>query len=450
MASLIRPTIGRRNHDARPDSGPAAGRADREMAAIPIAVQLAPMLDALVGSPSPIRIEFWDGSAVGPTDGPGTLTVRSLDALRRIIWAPGELGLGRAYVAGDLDADGDVIAMLSAIAIRTRRNPANIIRNAPPVLASAQRLGALGRPPTPPACEYRPSGLRSHTLRRDAQAIRHHYDVSNTFYEFVLGESMTYSCARFADPSMTLAEAQASKHEHICRKLGLAPGQRLLDIGCGWGSMAIHAARNHGVDVVGITISPAQAERARARVAAAGLADRVEIRLQDYRELGTERFDAVSSIGMSEHVGNKNLETYFDIIRAVLGPHGRLLNHAISSVGGSRLSRSSFAYRYVFPDGELIDIARSVQAMQRAGFEIRDVESLREHYATTLRHWVANLDNNWDAAVDEVGEERARVWRLYMAASAVGFGDGGLNLHQVLVSVPDENGGSGMPPTRPV
>lgn len=416
----------------------------------PIAVQLAPMVQALLGSPPPIRVEFWDGSGIGPTDGAGTVTVRSPDALRRIIWAPGELGLGRAYVAGDLDADGDVIELLAAVAVRTRRDLATIIKKAPPVMASVQRLGALGRPPAPPACEYRPAGLRSHTQRRDAQAIRHHYDVSNRFYEYVLGESMTYSCARFAEPGMTLVEAQASKHEHICRKLGLTAGQRLLDIGCGWGSMAIHAARHHAVEVVGITISPAQAELAHARVDAAGLSDRVEIRLQDYRDLGSERFDAVSSIGMSEHVGDRNLEDYFTIIRNVLGPHGRLLNHAISSVGGSKLSRHSFAYRYVFPDGELIDLARSIQAMQRAGFEIRDVESLREHYALTLRNWVNNLETNWDAAVTEVGDERARVWHLYMAASAVGFQDGGLNLHQVLGVVCDDQGGSAMPPTRPV
>lgn len=416
----------------------------------PIAEQIAPMLSVLVGDPLPVRIEFWDGSGAGPTDGVGTIYVRSLDAIRRLIWSPGELGLGRAYVAGDLDADGDVIDLLQAIAIRSDRDLKAIVRNSPQMLVVAQRLGAIGSPPKPPSCEFQPDGIRSHTIGRDAKAIAHHYDVSNEFYAMVLGESMTYSCARFAEESMSLAEAQASKHEHICRKLQLQPGQRLLDIGCGWGSMVIHAATHHGVEAVGITISTAQAELARKRVAEAGVSDRVEIRLQDYRELGTEQFDAVSSVGMSEHVGNKNLETYFSIIRAVLPDHGRLLNHAISSIGGSKLSKGSFAYRYVFPDGELIDLGRSIQAMQNAGFEIRDVESLREHYAQTLRHWVANLEADWDAAVAEVGEERARVWRLYMAASAVGFGDGGLNLHQVLGVVNDATGGSGMPRTRPV
>jgi cyclopropane-fatty-acyl-phospholipid synthase len=263
---------------------------------------------------------------------------------------------------------------------------------------------------------------------------------------------MTYSCARFAQQGMTLAEAQASKHDHVCRKLGLdtARDQRLLDVGCGWGQMAIYAASTYGARVVGITISSEQAAAARQRVEEAGVADRVEIRLQDYRELGSETFDVISSIGMSEHVGHRNLETYFDILRGALRPYGRLLNHAISSVGGSRIPRNTFIYRYVFPDGELVDLSDTIRAMQHVGFEIRDVESLREHYATTLTHWVRNLESQWEAAVAEVGLARARVWLLYMAASAVGFTDGGLNVHQVLGVVPNTLGHSHMPAVRPV
>jgi cyclopropane-fatty-acyl-phospholipid synthase len=414
-----------------------------------MAQQLSPMIDALLGTPAPLRIEFWDGSALGPTDGPGTLHLKSPSAIRRILWAPGQLGLGRAYVAGDIDFDGDVIEVMRAVTAQAPRDT-SLVKMAAPVISAAKKAGAIGKPLPPPDCEYQPQGLRAHTLRRDAKAIQHHYDVSNEFYDIVLGPAMTYSCARFAEPTMTLAEAQASKHDHICRKLDLQPGQRLLDIGCGWGSLVLHAAAQYGVTAVGVTISPAQVERARQRVAEAGLSDRVEIRLQDYRDLGRERFDAVSSVGMSEHVGNERLDGYFEIIRAVLPDHGRLLNHAISSVGGSKLSKNSFAYRYVFPDGELIDLGRTIEAMQRAGFEVRDVESLREHYATTLRHWVRNLEANWDTAVGIAGVERARVWRLYMAASAVGFTGGGLNLHQVLGVVQDPLGGSGMPPTRPV
>jgi cyclopropane-fatty-acyl-phospholipid synthase len=352
-------------------------------------------------------------------------------------------------VAGDIDFEGDVIDVMRVVATQAPRDT-SLLKTAGPVVTAARRAGAIGKPPPPPDCEYQPKGLRSHTLWRDSKAIQHHYDVSNEFYDLVLGPALTYSCARFAQPDMTLAEAQASKHDHICRKLDLQPGQRLLDIGCGWGSMVMHAATHYGVHAVGVTISPAQVERARERVAQAGLADRVEIRLQDYRDLGSERFDAVSSVGMSEHVGNENLDRYFQIIRSVLPDHGRLLNHAISSIGGSKLSKNSFAYRYVFPDGELIDLGRTIEAMQRAGFEVRDVESLREHYATTLRHWVRNLEAQWDRAVDIAGIERARVWRLYMAASAVGFAGGGLNLHQVLGVVQDPQGGSGMPATRPV
>ena len=262
---------------------------------------------------------------------------------------------------------------------------------------------------------------------------------------------MTYSCARFVpDDDGSLEQAQSAKHDLICRKLGLAErsGMRLLDVGCGWGSMAMHAASTYGAQVVGVTISSAQVELARKRVAEAGLADSVEIRLTDYRDLRGEEFDAISSIGMFEHVGSKRAAEYFDTLRALLRPHGRLLNHAISSPGGSVISNRSFIGRYVFPDGELVDVGEVVLAMERAGFEVRDVEALREHYALTLRQWVANLENAWEQAVSLVGEGRARIWRLYMAASALGFEDGGLGIHQVLGVVPEATGNAEMPATR--
>jgi cyclopropane-fatty-acyl-phospholipid synthase len=414
-----------------------------------VAERLRPLIAALLGDDPPVRIELWDGSGIGAAGGPGTIRVRSRDALRRILWAPGELGLARAYVAGDIDIDGDLLAMLEVLNPVAPRDRNLGFTGWARGARAAMSVGAVGRPLPPPAEEARQRGRR-HSKRRDAEAISHHYDVGNEFYDIVLGPAMTYSCAYFDRPDAPLADAQAAKHELICRKLGLheLEAPRLLDVGCGWGSMAMHAALHHGAHAVGITISQEQAERAKQRVADAGLSDRVEIRLQDYRDLGGERFDAISSVGMFEHVGRERMAEYFTTLRALLGPHGRLLNHAISSVGGSRLRSDSFTGRYVFPDGELLDVSDTIGAMESAGFEVRDVQSLREHYAQTLRHWVRNLESGWDQAVALVGEARARVWRLYMAASAIGFDDGGVSIHQVLGVVPTERGASGMPATR--
>ena len=414
-----------------------------------VAHALRPLLTAVLGPRLPVRVELWDGSAIGPLESPGLLRVRSRDALRRLLWAPDELGLSRAYVAGELDLDGDVFELIATLRDAAALDAGLMLRMAPRAVAAARATGALGPPLPPPPEEARPRGRR-HSRDRDATVVGHHYDVGNDFYELVLGPSMTYSCARFDRPEATLEEAQASKHELVARKLGFheRPGQRLLDVGCGWGSMAMHAATHHHASVVGITISHEQATRARERVATAGLADRVEIREQDYRDLGGETFDAISSIGMFEHVGAARMADYFGVLRGLLRPEGRLLNHAISSVGGSRLPRRSFTGRYVFPDGELIDVGHVALSMEVAGFEVRDVESLREHYARTLRHWVANLEQRWDDAVALVGERRARIWRLYMAGSAVGFEDGGISVHQVLGVVPTPDGTSGMPPTR--
>ncbi|MET9214733.1 MULTISPECIES: cyclopropane-fatty-acyl-phospholipid synthase family protein [unclassified Nocardia] len=417
-----------------------------------VAAAFEPLLHATLGPHPAVGLAFWDGSAIQP-DGvsPGTLRVRSAVALRHLIWAPGELGLARAFVSGTVDLDGDIFTMLRALQ-STAPNDARLgIGAAWQAFGAARRLGALGRRPPPPPEEARPRRGALHTQRRDAAAISHHYDVGNDFYRLVLGPSMTYSCARFVPgEDGSLAQAQRAKHDLVCRKLGLAEqqGMRLLDVGCGWGSMAMHAASTYGARVVGVTISGAQVDLARRRVAEAGLSGSVEIRLADYRDLRGEEFDAISSIGMFEHVGSRRAAEYFDTLRALLHPRGRLLNHAISSPGGSTMRNRSFIGRYVFPDGELLDVGEVVLAMERAGFEVRDVESLREHYARTLRQWVANLENGWEQAVSLVGEGRARVWRLYMAASALGFEDGGLGIHQVLGVVPEARGEAAMPPTR--
>jgi cyclopropane-fatty-acyl-phospholipid synthase len=420
----------------------------------PAAALVTPLLNRLFPDGVPVRFVFWDGSVVGPRDGPGAVTLHSPMALTRLLWAPGELGIARAFVAGDIDADGnafDVLRLMHSALNRELGSGFGDVGTIGAVLRTAARLGVLGRPPQPPPEESKVRGWR-HSKTRDREAVTHHYDVGNEFYRFVLGPTMTYSCARFTHEGASLDEAQNAKHELVCQKLGLGDGRRsavrLLDVGCGWGSMAMHAAAEHGASVVGITLSPAQAELAQQRVADAGLGSQVEIRIQDYRDLRGETFDAIASIGMFEHVGARRMPEYFETLARLLRPGGRLLNHAISSVGGSKLSGRSFVGRYVFPDGELIDVADVVRAMERVGLEVRDVESLREHYSSTLRAWVHNLDDSWDRAVALVGARRARVWWLYMTVSANGFDDGGLSIHQVLGVMPGPDGESGMPRTR--
>ncbi|HEX6166609.1 MAG TPA: cyclopropane-fatty-acyl-phospholipid synthase family protein [Acidimicrobiales bacterium] len=408
---------------------------------------LAPFVDDVLGGDIPLAVKAYDGSTAGPDDAPTTLVVRSPDALRRIITAPGELGIARAYVAGDLDIDGDIWALLDL------RDRMAHVRLAPrDMLRLVSELGGWRevRRLAPPREEARLHGRR-HSPARDAAAISHHYDVSNAFYRLVLGPSLTYSCAVFHDAGDTLEQAQANKYELICAKLGLEPGMRLLDVGCGWGGMVLHAAEHHGVRAVGVTISKRQAELAEKRAVEAGLSDRVEIRVQDYRDVDDGPFDAVSSIGMFEHVGEARLSEYFRRLRSLLRPGGRLLNHGISHPPGhrARLPRRSFINRYVFPDGELHEVGRVTTLVQESGFEVRHLEALREHYALTLRRWVANLEAAWGQAVDEVGEARARVWRLYMAASAVNFEKGRTQIHQILVTPTTDDGDASMP-LRPV
>jgi cyclopropane-fatty-acyl-phospholipid synthase len=417
----------------------------------PVAPTLGPLAERLLGSPLPIRVEAWDGSGVGPADAP-RIVVRSPEALRRILWAPGELGVGRAYVAGDLDAASDIFDILEAFAgheglARARVTPTEIVQ----LLRAVKAVGALGRAPEPPPEEVRRLHGRLHSRSRDRSAISHHYDVGNDFYEHVLGPSMVYSCAywkRSPAEGFTLEQAQEAKLDLICRKLGLNSSMRLLDVGCGWGSMLMHAAEHYGVRAVGVTLSREQAAYAQKRIADAGLADLVEVRLSDYRDVTDGPFDAISSIGMAEHVGEGQFHTYAATLFDMLRPGGRLLNHQIARRSGRNAGESAFIRAYVFPDGELSTIGTTVNALEGAGFEVRDVESLREHYALTLREWVRNLEAHWDECVALTSEGRARVWRLYMAGSAVAFEAGRIGINQVLAIKRHPNGASDMPRTR--
>jgi cyclopropane-fatty-acyl-phospholipid synthase len=430
------------------------------------ALRLKALMEQLLGTPLPVRIRAWDGSESGPPEAPA-LVVRNRRALRRLLWKPGELGLARAWVAGDLTVDGDLYAALDQMAalVWDRGEDARSLGEAlrdPEVRAAVRgliRMAGPALPPAPPREEVR-RRTHLHTKRSDRRAISHHYDVGNDFYELVLGPSMVYSCAYWESPAQsqaqppeefpeaTLEDAQRDKLELIARKLGLRPGMRLLDVGCGWGSMAIHAAREHGVRVVGVTLSQEQAAYARKRVAGEGLTDRVEIRVQDYRDVADGPYDAISSIGMAEHVGSERYFAYARDLFALLKPGGRLLNHQI----GRRPRRDESAYEvdefidaYVFPDGELAPIGSTVTQLENAGFEVRDVESIREHYALTLRHWVANLEAGWPDAVRFTSPGRARVWRLYMAASALAFERNRISVNQVLAVRSPESGASGMP-----
>ncbi len=421
----------------------------------PVAEILLPIAHHFLGHDAPIAVKSWDGTRAGPDDAPLTAIVQSPDALRHILWAPGELGLARAYVAGELDLEGDLSLLLKIgdhqPSPDQRRHRFADTDLATALWRAARRLGVIGRPlPSPPE-EIRLRGRR-HSRSRDARAVSHHYDVGNRFFEMLLGPSLTYSCAYWTDADGgTLEAAQAAKHELVARKLGLRSGMRLLDVGCGWGSMALHAAKEHGTEVVGVTVSREQQRLAQQRVAAAGLAGQVEIRLQDYRDVADGPFDAISSIGMFEHVGQDRMEEYLTDLYRLLPPTGRLLNHAISRPSPSArpaVDPRSFMGRYVFPDSALMEVGAVTSAMQRVGFEVRDVQSLREHYARTLHAWSANLDAHWDEAQTETSPGRARVWRLYLAASAIGFEENRTSVHQVLAVRPDARGLSAMPPTR--
>ena len=390
----------------------------------------APLREALTDAlpERPFRIALWDGSELPSTAGDGPVfTLRSPLALGHMLRAPGQLGLGRAYVAGALDVD-DVDKVL---ALLDRYEPQPIdARKKGRLAAAAVRVGALRRVPKPPAVELRPQGRR-HSIARDRRAVTHHYDVSNDFFKLFLDASMTYSCAIWSRGAETLEEAQETKLELVCSKLGLQPGERVLDVGCGWGAFAVHAAKRHGVHVTGITLSGPQAELARQRARDEGVGDQVEIRVMDYRELRDERFDAIASIGMVEHVGEVNIDAYAQTLADLLGKGGRLLNHGIARLRYGEPEAGAFSERYVFPDAAPLHLSRMQSALERTGFETEHVEGFRLDYVRTLREWTRRLEANHAAAERLAGPERMRVWAVYLRAARRGFETGFTSVYQV-------------------
>jgi cyclopropane-fatty-acyl-phospholipid synthase len=382
----------------------------------------------------PFGVRFWDGSGVEATEPAApTFSFTSPRAVAHVLRAPGELGIGRAYVSGLLQVD-DIDGALRVM--DTFEPPPLGVRQQVRLARALVAACGVTLPPRPPQAELRLRGER-HTVARDRRAVRHHYDVGNDFFALFLDDSMTYSCACFSRGAETLEEAQETKLEMVCTKLGLRPGERVLDVGCGWGSFVRHAASRHGVRALGITLSEPQAELARRRAAEEGLAEQVEFRVADYRELGGERFDAIASIGMVEHVGEERIDLYARQLASLLVPGGRLLNHGIAKLSEiDTPDEGPFSERFVFPDGVPLPLSRIVLALERTGFVTRHVEGFADDYAETLAHWIKRYESRYSEAERLAGAERARVWRLYLHAARQAFLTGEASIYQVLASKP--------------
>ncbi|MFI5429052.1 class I SAM-dependent methyltransferase [Aeromicrobium sp. UC242_57] len=418
---------------------------------VSVKLTIADALGKLMKDGIPFRFEAFDGSSAGPVDASFTLRLLNERGLSYLMTAPGDLGFARAYVAGDLALEGihpgnpydAMVLLMSQLKFK--------VPTAPEMVQIVRSLGFGNlKPPTPPAEEHLPKwrraleGLR-HSRKRDAEVIHHHYDVSNRFYELVLGESMTYTCAVYPTLESTLEEAQFAKYDLIARKLDLQPGQRLLDIGCGWGGMVRHAAKHYGVKALGVTLSREQAAWAQEEIKRQGLDHLAEVRFLDYRDVTETDFDAVSSIGLTEHIGVKQYDEYFGFLHDKLKVGGRLLNHCITRPSNKTTTTGAFIDRYVFPDGELTGVGRIQVAVQDAGLEVRHVENLREHYAMTLKGWCDNLVENWDECLEEVTLGRAKVWGIYMARIAARLRAQRDELHHVLAVKADEHGDASWP-----
>ena len=442
-------------HSTPPDAAPS-----------PALTAARAALDALFGPPAgrTFAVRFWNGVVDAPDDATPrfSLILKDAGSLRRMLLPPNELRICEAYLRGDFDIEGEIEGA-AAIGEEIRRRVTSFATVAR-IIRAVRALPHDDASSEPEPHQRAPSALKHggrHNPERDAAAVRSHYDVGNDFYRLWLDERMVYSCGYFTSTNSTLDEAQEAKLDHICRKLRLRPGDQLLDIGCGWGALIIHAVRRYGVTALGITLSYEQAALARERIQEAGLADRCTVEVRDYRHLPpVPTFDKIASVGMVEHVGEAQLPTYFSQAYALLRPRGLFLNHGIvhealrerrtigSRIAGKFWREGAFIDKYVFPDGELPPLATVIGAAECAGFETRDVESLREHYARTLRNWIGRLEHAREQAVELVGEEVYRTWRLYMAGSAYGFASGRLSICQTLLGKPDERGRVSIPPTR--
>ena len=431
---------------------PSTGGTAAPASDAPVAEQMAAVVTPLFGGALPVRLRAWDGSEAGPEGAP-VVVVRDPAALRRLVFRPGELGLAQAYVTGEIDVEGDLLDGFRRVwrSVREhgaspRLGPATVAQG----LRTAVRLGAVGRPPAPPASQARLRG-RLHTVGRDRDAIAHHYDLSNDFYSLILDPHMAYSCAYFTSDAddYTLEDAQRDKLDLVARKVGLheaGPGHRHLDIGCGWGSMSLHLAQEYGVQVVGVTIAAEQKAFIDARIAERGLADRVEIRLQDYREVADGPFDTITSIEMGEHVGARNYPVFAGGIHRLLRAGGRALVQQMSRT--TRPGGGPFIEAFIAPDMHMRPVGETVDLFERAGLEVRDVHALREHYVRTVDAWYGTFEDNWDRAVAMVGEEVARVWRLYLVGGALAFEEGRMGVDQILMVKPTPDGRSSLPPVR--
>jgi cyclopropane-fatty-acyl-phospholipid synthase len=413
-------------------------------------LSIAEIVEKFAATDIPLRLSAYDGSVTGPEDAKYGLHLKTSRGMNYLATAPGDLGMARAYISGDMEASGvhpgDPYELLKALKDLHFQRPA-----AGDWVEIARSLGWEQFLPVAPPPQEAPSRLRRfatglrHSKSRDAEVIHHHYDVSNTFYEYILGPSMTYTCAVYGDELATLEQAQENKYRLVFDKLRLKPGDRLLDIGCGWGGMVRYAARR-GVRVIGATLSAEQAAWGQAKVVEEGLADLAEVRHSDYRDVVETDFDAVSSIGLTEHIGVRNYPSYFRFVDSKLREGGLLLNHCITRADNLRTTKAGdFIDRYIFPDGELIGSGHIISEIQNVGFEVRHEENIREHYCLTLAAWCRNLVENWDACVAEVGEATAKVWGLYMAGCRLGFERNDVQLHQVLAVKVDPRGGANLP-----